>query len=589
MKKQTRSMLWWILKLQFKASPFYIAWTVFHSIYTGFASIAQSFIGATLIATVTRVALGQTDAQNAYVWLAAGVGLEIFAVIIRLIDHQISWRFQQKADIIVSEAFMLKLYQLSQEQFENQEFNTKVARASDSVNRTWQILSEFSWIISSLITFVSAMAVLFIASPLIGVVIAATVIPMAALGRKQNQYSEKSYKEAEPFDRISYRSRWLLLDPNIMPEIRIMNAYKQIAATWKKNAIKSQNIEYKYKLRSLKFDAITSITPPLVSLGATVYFLGKLIGKNLALEQFLFLRNIIEQSTNSAATLANSIDRLHEISINLNALGEVQNTPPAITDGTVKVTRPITIEFQNVGFTYPGSTEPVLQNVSFLIAPSSKLALVGENGAGKSTLIKLMLRQYLPTEGQILVNGIDIHDIEQSSYFASISNLSQDFLIVHHLTIQDNLTLGVPKKPNDAAIKEALELVGANSFVNKLPHKLLQRLDSSFDDGTGLSGGQIQRLGVARSLLRGGDILILDEPTSAIDAKAEYSIFNNIYRAHAGKTTLIVSHRFSTVRKADKIIVLQGGSITEYGTHAELIDYGGLYKEMFEAQAEGYK
>jgi ATP-binding cassette subfamily B protein len=201
----------------------------------------------------------------------------------------------------------------------------------------------------------------------------------------------------------------------------------------------------------------------------------------------------------------------------------------------------------------------------------------------------LLLRQYLPTQGTITVNGVDIKDIQLDSYYNAISNLSQDFLIVDHLSIKDNLLMGIDRKVPNSEIQDAAELVGASNFIAQLPHKLNQRLDPSFEDGTSLSGGQRQRLGVARALLRDGDMMILDEPTSAIDAKGEYLIFNNLYKSHADRTALIVSHRFSTVRKADKIIVMEKGKITEYGSHEELLAYNGLYKEMFEVQAEGYR
>jgi ATP-binding cassette subfamily B protein len=200
-----------------------------------------------------------------------------------------------------------------------------------------------------------------------------------------------------------------------------------------------------------------------------------------------------------------------------------------------------------------------------------------------------LLRQYLPTQGRITVNGVELQDVEQQSYYEAISNLSQDFLMISHLTIRDNLLLGVERNVSDKEIETATAMVGADGFIAKLAHQYKQRLDPSFSDGTGFSGGQSQRLGVARSILRDGDLMILDEPTSAIDAKAEYMIFNNIYKNHGEKTTLIVSHRFSTVRKADKIIVMENGKITEYGSHQELLRHGGLYKEMFETQAEGYQ
>jgi ATP-binding cassette subfamily B protein len=381
----------------------------------------------------------------------------------------------------------------------------------------------------------------------------------------------------------------MLIDPAYMPEIRLMNAFRRMVSTWVSHTKKSNNIIYKYQLQTVKYDLATEAVQPIISFGANIYFFKLLLAGTIGLDKFIFMRGMLEQASNGAARVAESIRRLHELFIILQNFDEIYSTPPAIPNGSIEVERPLTIEFKNVSFAYPGTSQNVLEDISFVIAPGSKLALVGENGAGKTTLVKLLLRQYLPNSGTIAVNGTDIKDVDQESYYAAVSNLSQDFLIVDHLTIKDNLVMGINANKSDEEIYAVTDLVNATGFLQKLPHKLGSRLDNSFDDGTNLSGGQRQRLGVARALLRNGDMMILDEPTSAIDAKAEYLIFNNIYKAHAGRTTLIVSHRFSTVRKADKIIVMEQGKITEYGSHEELLEYGGLYKEMFEAQAEGYK
>jgi len=275
--------------------------------------------------------------------------------------------------------------------------------------------------------------------------------------------------------------------------------------------------------------------------------------------------------------------------IDLENFSGIFHAEPAISDGSKRVQAPLSIEFKDVSFSYPGTSLPVLSNVSFVISPGDKVAVVGENGAGKTTLVKLLLRHYLPTSGVITVNGEDIRQIHRESYYDALGILSQDFLLPEHMSIRENVTLGLSRETSDDEIWEVLKLVGAKEFVHSLPHRLDERLDPSFKDGTGLSGGQRQRLGVARVLLRKSALIILDEPTSAIDAKGEFQIFNNIYKAHEGKSTLIISHRFSTVRKAERIIVLEGGKIIGRGSHEELIQQGGLYKEMFEVQAEGYR
>ena len=579
----------WIIKLQWKTSRLSLAWSIFYSAFSGIRPLLSTYALAKLIAAVSATALQQADTSQVYVWLVVLLIIELANQTVTNIDRLARGRFQQKMDLETNEQFFLKMYELSQEQFDDEEFNTKLERARDSLHQILRILDEVSWAASSFISFIGSIVAILVVAPLIGGIIILIVIPVALLQVKQNKLREAVYKKTEPIDRIAYRSRWMLIDPSFMPEVRLMNAFKKMITSWRVNMKKSQDMVYENDKRLAKLDIATEAIQPLVSFGANVHFFWLLLAGSIGLDRFIFLRGMLEQAGSGASQLAGSVQRLHELSINLQNFSEIYDTLPAIPNGHVDVHRPLTIEFKNVSFAYPGADQLVLDDVSFLIAPGSKLALVGENGAGKTTLIKLLLRQYLPTKGTITINGADIRDINQESYYSAISNLSQEFLIVQHLSIKDNLVMGLNQEPSDEEIYKTTDLVEATEFIQKLSHKLNTRLDTSFDDGTNLSGGQKQRLGVARALLRNGDIMILDEPTSAIDAKAEYTIFNNIYKSHAGKTTLIVSHRFSTVRKADKIIVMEQGRVIEYGSHEELLKHSGLYKEMFETQAEGYK
>jgi ATP-binding cassette, subfamily B, bacterial len=589
MKQKYLKPLVWIIKIQWRTSRLSFGWSIIYSTFSGIRPLFSAYVLAKLIATVSAAALQQADSGSVYMWLIILLIIELIDLIMSNIDRVAKTRFQHKMDLATNEQFFLKMYELSQEQFDDEKFNTKLDRARDSLYQLFRALDEISWAASSFISFIGSIAAIIVVAPIIGGIIILTVIPVAFLQVRQNKLREEVYKKIEPYERVAYRSRWMLIDPNFMPEIRLMNAFKKMITNWRVNMKKSQDMIYMNDKRLAKFEVGADAVQPMISFGANIYFFRLLIAGTIGLDRFIFLRDMLAQASNGATRMAGSIQRLHELSINLKNFSEIYDTAPVIPDGHVKVNRLLTIEFKNVSFAYPGTDQLILDDVSFLITPGSKLALVGENGAGKTTFIKLLLRQYLPTEGTITINGTNIRDIKQDSYYSAISNLSQEFLIIPHLPIRDNLVLGLIDEPSDKDIYKITDLVDATEFVKKLPHKLSTRLDASFDDGINLSGGQKQRLGVARALLRNGDIIILDEPTSAIDAKAEYSIFNNIYKSHAGKTTLIVSHRFSTVRKADKIIVLERGKITEYGTHEELLKHGGLYKEMFEAQAEGYK
>ena len=230
-----------------------------------------------------------------------------------------------------------------------------------------------------------------------------------------------------------------------------------------------------------------------------------------------------------------------------------------------------------------------MKNFNLIIGSGEKIALVGENGAGKSTLIKLILRFYDPTEGEILLNGVNIKEVNLNDWYKQIGALFQDF-IKYQFTFKENVIYGDVAKRNDLlAIKDAIQKAGADSYLKDLPKGIDQIVGKTFEDGIDLSGGQWQKLALARAFFRDAPILILDEPTSAIDAKAEYEIFQKVGELQKDKTVIIISHRFSTVRNADRILVLEGGKIIEEGNHEKLMKKDGLYAELFNIQAQGYK
>jgi ATP-binding cassette subfamily B protein len=251
---------------------------------------------------------------------------------------------------------------------------------------------------------------------------------------------------------------------------------------------------------------------------------------------------------------------------------------------------PPRIEFDNVTFHYPGSKHNVLSGVSFTLEPGAGLAVVGANGAGKTTLIKLLLRLYDPTTGRILVDGVDLREVDAASWYRRIGALFQDFNRYDSLSVRDNIALGRPEaRATLEEVKAAAAEAGSDAFIEEYPQAYNQILNRSYQDGIEPSGGQWQRIALARAFYRNADILILDEPTSAIDAKGEFEIFEQIAASQRDKSTIIISHRFSTVRNADTIIVLEDGRITERGTHDELVKLRGRYHELFELQASGYR
>jgi ATP-binding cassette subfamily B protein len=249
---------------------------------------------------------------------------------------------------------------------------------------------------------------------------------------------------------------------------------------------------------------------------------------------------------------------------------------------------PPTVEFKDVSFSYPETEKTILKHISFTVTPGEKLAIVGLNGAGKTTLIKLLCRVYDPTEGVILVNGVDLKEIDLDAWREYLGVLFQDFSNFQ-MTAKEAIAISRPNQPLDEEkVLWAAQMAGAAEFIEELPKKYDHLLWKGFKDGVELSKGQYQRMAVARILYRDAFISVLDEPTSAVDAIAEEKIFEVLETKMEGRTVVLISHRFSTVKNADKIAVIEHGELKELGSHKELMAKNGRYTELYNMQASRY-
>ncbi len=326
---------------------------------------------------------------------------------------------------------------------------------------------------------------------------------------------------------------------------------------------------------------------------AYAYIAFRTVQGGFSLGQLTFLAGSFRQMRGLIEGLLTSFSGLAGQALYLEDLFAFFRIEPRIADqpGAVPVPQPIRegFVFENVGFKYPGSERWAVRGLSFTLRAGEALALVGENGAGKTTLVKLLARLYDPDEGRILLDGRDLRDYQLESFRASIGVIFQDF-VRYHLTAAENIAVGRIEALDDRPrIESSAARSLADSVIAKLPEGYDQTLGRRFNAGVDLSGGEWQKVALGRAYMREAQLLILDEPTAALDARAEYEVFQRFKELTRGKTAVLISHRFSTVRMADRILVLDGGRALEIGTHEELLAAKSRYAELFELQAAGYR
>jgi ATP-binding cassette subfamily B protein len=294
----------------------------------------------------------------------------------------------------------------------------------------------------------------------------------------------------------------------------------------------------------------------------------------------------LQQTFSTLSTIADQALFLTDLIAFFEMRPTIESKPNALP-----APRPIRrgFEFRNVSFRYPGSSRLILNGLNFHLRPGERIALIGENGEGKTTIVKLLTRLYDPVEGQVLLDGVDLREYSLEDLYREIGVIFQDFMR-YEMTARENIAVGrIEQIDNLQLVRESAQKSMAEDVVGKLPSGYEQMLGRRFEGGVDLSGGEWQKIALARAYLRDAQVLILDEPTSALDARSEYEVFQRFAELTTGKMALFISHRFSTVRMADRIVVLENGRIAEEGNHDALTNLGGRYAEMFELQAASYR
>lgn len=492
----------------------------------------------------------------------------------------------------VNERILSKAITLELSQFENSETYDQMTQArSEASSKPLSMVNRFFTIAQSTITIVSFFGLLVKLSPLASIILVVAAIPTFIAETRFSNHSFRLFRWKAKETREQVYLETLMAREDNAKEILLFNLGKEFLKRYKNNFQKIYSEDKKLTIRK----SIVSFSLGLISqfafYGSYIWIVSLALQKKISLGEMTMYLVIFRQGQTTFANALSAFGGIYEDHLYIDNLMEFLNLPILQKIGTYKTAKTKTgIVFDQVSFVYPGSVKDSLTNVSFELSAGEKLAIVGENGSGKTTLIKLLTRLYTPSTGTIYLDGINLNDWEEESLRERFGVIFQNF-VQYQFKVGDNIGMGdVKKEQSEQEWIVAAKLGMAHDFVTRLDLGYQTRLGKWFQDGRELSGGQWQKIALSRAFMRtSADILILDEPTSAIDAEAEMKVFEHFREHTLGKTVILISHRFSTVRMADKILVLELGKKTEWGDHDTLLSKKGKYEKLFRLQQAGYQ
>ena len=552
------------------------------------------YIGKEIIDEVIRLMDHRTDSHQ-YLWILVGAELALTVLsdllnrCISLFDSLLGDLVANKTSVdLVHHAAKLDLYQ-----FENPVFYDKLERARRQTSGRTVLLSQTLAQIQDIVTLLSLGVGLVVFNPWLILILIVAVIP-SFLG--ETHFNERTYsltRSWTPERRELDYLRYLGSSAETAKEVKVFGLENYLADRFKSLSDEYFLANRKIAIGRAGWGYLLSALGTFAYYFAYIFVLMQTLSGIITIGTMTFLSGSFQRMHGMLQGIMSRFSGIAENALYLQDLFDFFEIQPTIlaNDSGKAIPLPIKkgITFENVGFKYPENDFWALRNLSFSIEPGEKLALVGENGAGKTTLVKLLACLYKPTEGRILIDGIDLLDYQLSDLRANIGIIFQDY-IRYEMTVSDNIAVGDIAHLNDKqAIENAANMSMAYEVVSQLPNKFQQVLGKRFKDGTELSGGQWQKIALARAYMRDAQLIVLDEPTSALDARAEHEVFKRFTSLIRGKMAVLISHRFSTVRMADRILFLEQGRLIEYGSHNELLVKNGKYAELFNLQAQGYQ
>jgi len=490
--------------------------------------------------------------------------------------------------MILEKALTLRL-----RDFEDSEFYDKLTRARrEASSRPLSLVNRTFGLVQNLLALTSFAALLWQFSPWTLVILAVAGIPAFIAEAKFSGDAFRLFRWRSPQTRRQMYIEMVLAREDFAKEVQLYGLGDLMLERYREIFRELYREDRSLTLRRDFWGTVLGLVATAAFYGAYAWIVLATVAERITLGQMTMYLALFKQGQSSVASILSAVGGMYEDNLYLSNLYEYleQDVPADLGSLTEGPSPGDGIRFENVSFTYPGASRPAVDDVSFHIRPGESLALVGENGSGKTTLIKLLTRLYDPDSGAILLDGLDLREWQRDVLRQRIAVIFQDFAR-YQMLLGENIGAGDTRRFGDAGRwREAARQGTASEFIAGMPLGYETQLGRWFKDGQELSGGQWQKIALSRAFMReDADILVLDEPTAAMDAAAEAQVFEHVGKTRAGRIAILISHRFSTVRIADQILVLGNGRIIESGSHQELLDRGGHYASLFELQAAGYR
>jgi ATP-binding cassette subfamily B protein len=593
------------LKLVWRTSPALTLSQSLLRVVRALLPVATLYVGKLIIDEVVLLAQAPPAPDDLRQWIASGLldrigwlltlefGLAVLSDVlgraVSLLDSLLSEQFSNETSLrLMEHAATLDL-----EDFEDSELQDRLERARRQAAGRTSLIGQLFGQAQDVVTVASFAAGLLVYAPWLIALLAIALVP-AFIGEAHfnAQIYSLNYARTPERRELDY-VRQTGASAETAKEVKIFGLNAFLIERYRTLATSFFEANRRIALRRAGWGSLLSAIGTVAYYVAYAYIVWRTLHGDFSIGDLTFLAGSFRRLRNLLENLLMGFSQVAGQALYLDDLFSFFEIRPEIVPPPNPRPFPIPIQdgfaFENVGFRYPGAERWAVRGLTFKLRAGEILALVGENGAGKTTLVKLLARLYDPDEGRILLDGQDLRDYDLFTIRANIGVIFQDF-VRYHFTAADNIAVGrIEARDDRARIVAAAERSLADAVIRKLPRGYDQVIGKRFRTGIDLSGGEWQKIAIARAYMRDAQLLILDEPTAALDARSEFEVFRRFKELSQGKTAVLISHRFSSVRMADRIVVLVDGTVEAMGTHAELLEQGGRYAELFELQAAGYR